>query len=199
MTNRSEFPIPDCRLSARRFLACRSGRYGISLSNGVPNRLDTSPLENLAHCRWTSRRPTTTTGSRRTCPGFVPTTSRSIWKAWRTRWVCRADRGVPGRAVGHRRPVVRDSLHGPRDDGLRAFLADPGHHGFRAFEETPRRPRRSASSWMVGRGPTPRSREGTVNLATIMIYFFFATPRCSSSSRADTTTGRGSKIRIDRF
>jgi hypothetical protein len=31
----------------------------------------------------------------------------------------------------------------------------------------------------------------------IMIYFFFATPRCSSSSQADTTTGCGSKIRID--
>jgi hypothetical protein len=40
---------------------------------------------------------------------------------------------------------------------------------------------------------------GTVNLAMIMIYFFFATPRCSSSSRADTTTGCGSKIRIDQL
>jgi putative transposase len=43
------------------------------------------------------------------------------------------------------------------------------------------------------------SRRGTVNLAMIMIYFFFATPRCSSSSRADTTTGCGSKIRIDQL
>ena len=40
---------------------------------------------------------------------------------------------------------------------------------------------------------------GTVNLAMIMIYFFFATPRCSSSSRAGTTTGCGSKIRIDQL
>jgi len=31
----------------------------------------------------------------------------------------------------------------------------------------------------------------------IMIFFFFVTPRCSSSSRTDTTTGCGSKIRID--
>jgi hypothetical protein len=38
---------------------------------------------------------------------------------------------------------------------------------------------------------------GTVNLAMIMTFFFFATPRCSSSSRADTATGCGSKIRID--
>jgi hypothetical protein len=39
--------------------------------------------------------------------------------------------------------------------------------------------------------------DGTVNLAMIMIFFFFVTPRCSSSSQADTTTGCGSKIRID--